>query len=506
MTLNEQYRKVRAIVRQLGCCDSLDVVWAYSQWLQVPNFQLPKDIQVHQSLLDTPLPQAILSEFMLEQITSEVIRHADIIPRRGRTLRQWNTLADIVNGLRDLENAIYLEFQIGSQIQLELMRISHRQFLWQQFSFQLVPIIRYYKLFDNPVIDNHIQTATGLTLKEIYLVGISYLGAFLRTPRVSRVLDIRIPGLTQEHYKRFLAFTSLPRNDLAERLRTEHSLDEGFGYRYSSLREFPMIGIYHDGQDQIACPIPTLLFWRITTGLYYTLKGVDGFLTEFGSSFERYVGEVLRARVTSDLRSILDEEEYLVGKDRKLTVDWIVQQKDEAALFIECKTKRMTWASKSEIFELSSLENDLDRLAAAVVQIYKTIVDYKADRYPNLPFVEGRQIFPMVVTLEDWYIFGGELPARLDDLVRAKMSSAKLPAAWLKDMPYSILSVHELEQAARYFNEVDLTELVLGRARNFEYASWGFASYCSHAYGKDRIALPPIFEDEYLALFSNQRV
>ncbi|MFQ6756753.1 hypothetical protein V6Z72_20630 [Cereibacter sphaeroides] len=466
------------------------------------GFQFPDDIQVHRSLTDAQLPQAILSEFMLEQIAREAIRHADIIPRRGRSLRQWNTLADIVNGLRAVEGEIYAEFQIGKQIHLELMRIAHRQFVWQQFRFHQIPAIRYYKLFNTPLIDSYAQAATGLTLKDIYTIGMCYVGHFLEAPRVSRILDIQIPGLTQEHFERFLAFTSLPRNDLAERLRAEHSLDEGFGYRYSSLREFPMVRMSNLGRDEVACPIPILLFWRITTGLYYSLKDIDGFFTEFGSSFQRYVGEVLSARVTSAERAILAEEEYYVGRNRKRTVDWIVQQGDEAALFIECKTKRMTWASKAEIADLASLQKDLDALAAAVVQVYKTIVDYRANSYPQLPFKEERQVLPMVVTLEDWYFFGSEMPARLDALVRARMSAAKLPEAWLEEMPYAILSVDELERAARYFNEVDLMTLVLGRARDANYSRWGFASYCSEVHGENRPVLSQLFEEERDALFS----
>jgi hypothetical protein len=35
---------------------------------------------------------------------------------------------------------------------------------------------------------------------------------------------------------------------------------------------FPLVRISHQGRDEVACPIPTLLFWRITTGLYYSLR------------------------------------------------------------------------------------------------------------------------------------------------------------------------------------------------------------------------------------------
>lgn len=253
----------------------------------------------------------------------------------------------------------------------------------------------------------------------------------------------------------------------------------------------------------MTCPIPTLLFWRITTGLYYTLKDVPGFLTEFGDSFQRYTGEVLQQRITSAERAILAEREYHVGKYRKQTVDWIVQQGDKAALFIECKTKRLTWESKAALADLTKLQTDLDTLAAAVVQVYKTAADYRAGHYPHLPFAPARQVFPIVVTLEDWYFVGREMRVQLDGSVKAKMAYAGFPEAWLNEMPYTILSIDELESAARFINEIDIPALVLGRAKDPEYSHWGFATYCADRYGRDRPALPALFRDEYDAMFSD---
>jgi hypothetical protein len=107
MTIEEHYRKVRTNTRQLAHRESLYVIWAYSQYLQVSEFQIPQDIQVANQFLNAEPPQAILAEWTLEQMAREIIRHSDQEPRRGRTLRQWDTLAAIANALRDLEGAIY---------------------------------------------------------------------------------------------------------------------------------------------------------------------------------------------------------------------------------------------------------------------------------------------------------------------------------------------------------------------------------------------------------------
>ncbi|MGM5022146.1 hypothetical protein [Tardiphaga sp. 367_B4_N1_1] len=503
MTIEEHYRKVKTTARQLSHRDSLYVIWAYCQSLQVNGFQIPGDIEVANQFLNAQPRRGILAEWTLEQMAREVIRHADEEPRRGRTLRQWGNVATIANALRDLEGAIYAQLVGGQRIQLEMMRIAHRQFVWQQHRFNWKPIIRYYKLFNTPQIVAHAQQATGLTLDEIYLVGLAYLGIFFGQPRTTRQIDVQIPGLTQQHLDRFLAFTSLTRTELANRLRAEHALDEGFAYRYSSLREFPLVQFSHQGRDEVACPIPTLLFWRMTTGLYYSLKDVPGFPTAFGDSFQSYVGEVLRKRITSQQMAVLDEQEYHVGLRRKDSVDWIIQHGDEAALFVECKTKRLTWASKAGLTDLSALEQDIRKLAGAVAQTYKTIADYRAGLYPHLAFVEERRIYPAIVTLEDWYFFGIDMPTRLDAAVRVAMETAGLSAAWLDEMPYAILSVHEFEKAAGVINTVGIHPFISGKVLDPEFRRWGFAAYCNERYPNEVAALPRLFRDEFDAMFSD---
>src|SRR5712664_1038401 len=103
MAIQELYRTVRTLTRQLGLRESLYVIWAYSQYLQVNEFEIPEGIEVANQLLAAHPPQAMLAEWTLEQMTREVIRHADEERRRGRSLRQWATLANIANTLRDLE-------------------------------------------------------------------------------------------------------------------------------------------------------------------------------------------------------------------------------------------------------------------------------------------------------------------------------------------------------------------------------------------------------------------
>lgn len=501
MPINEQYLAIRNRIRRLAYRESLGVIWAYAQYLQRAAHEFPNDIEVHDQFLAADLPQALVAEWTLEQLAREVIRHAGEVAQNGQTLRRWATLADIVGSLRELEEAIYAEFVGEGQIHLELMRISHRQFAWQQHPPNWRTTIRYYKLFNRDDIVALCEGATGLTVHEIYVIGMAFLGMFLGHARSLEQVEVELPGIDQARVERFMRMNSLTLAELSNSLRDEHQLDGSFPYRYSSLREFPLVRIQHGGVREIACPIPTLLFWRMTFGLYYDLRAVAGFPIAFGRSFEHYVGEVLHARITSADMAVVEQAEYWVGNLRKDTVDWIVQNGDLAALFVECKTKRLTWASKAGLTDLAALEQDIRKLAGGVVQVYRTIVDYRAGRYPNLPFVAARRIFPAVVTLEDWYFFGHELTDRLRAAVEVAIQNAGLPMEWLDEMPYSVMSVDEFEKVTGVVNAVGIAPFFDSKHEQAEFRRWPFGSFCSERYPEQVGALADLFHDEYDALF-----
>ena len=66
MAIQELYRTVKTLTRQLGLRESLYVIWAYSQYLQVTEFEIPEDIEVAHQFLAAHPPQAMLAEWTLE--------------------------------------------------------------------------------------------------------------------------------------------------------------------------------------------------------------------------------------------------------------------------------------------------------------------------------------------------------------------------------------------------------------------------------------------------------
>ena len=127
----------------------------------------------------------------------------------------------------------------------------------------------------------------------------------------------------------------------------------------------------YQGGDAYVCPLMTLLYWRFTGGLYYELIGVPEFANEFGDGFQDYVGDVIERACPAPMQH-LDECEYVVGKAKKRSVDWIVFD-EHSALFIECKAKRLSWGAKVSLSDLGSLEADIERLVAALTTLWSEL-------------------------------------------------------------------------------------------------------------------------------------
>jgi hypothetical protein len=269
--------------------------------------------------------------------------------------------------------------------------------------------------------------------------------------------------------QKFVAMCAMDIDDLRCRLKQDHKFDEAYEYSYSSLRSYPLIGFAGVKAGGLVCPLPTLLFRRFTSGLYYDLIDHPDFGNALGRSFQRYVGDVLtRANAGVGLRMIA-EERYGPKAQRKDTVDWIAAEAGGAAIFLECKTKRLSLGAKSSLAARAGLEADIGVLGDAVVQLYKTIRDYRANQYKSLPFDAQRRVFPVVVTLENWFGFGPLMNTLLDRRVRERFQAIGLLENLLVEMPYTIIGCDELETAAQIWSRVGIVPL-------FSSPSWPIRS------------------------------
>ena len=498
-----EYKPLRNHLSKLSLDDSFFVIWSYVQHLQFNN-PVPKEIEVIPEFLNNDHIQKIrmCSEWELETLTREIIINGQESPFGDRTLKKWSYFASVINKLKNLENNIGGIYVNKDNILVELFRISHRQFPWQTRPNSEF-LTRYYKIFSTPELDKILQKSIGLTTKNLYLVGIMFIGAYLKHPAVNLPIKVEVEGINQENIEKFLKIFSISINELKEKVKNEREFNDKFVYSFSSLRAFPIIKMIYFGQERLVCPLPTLLFWRITSGVYYEICNEKNFDNYFGLSFQNYVGEVIKeATATNKKINFQAEEQYFVGTNRKDSVDWIIYDND-SALFIECKTKRLKLPAKLELNDNFYVNEELEKMANFILQIYKTIKDYKNNRYPSFRFDKNKKIFPLVLTLEPWYLFGDRFFNELDRILIDKLRQEKIDPSYLEQMPYSVCSVDEFEKMIQIIQKIGVSEFMQKKVFDDDKKKWAFQPFMSNVFTEYYKDTKFLFKKDYQNIFNS---
>ena len=282
---------------------------------------------------------------------------------------------------------------------------------------------------------------------------------------------------------------------LRQTIKAAHVVDDTFSYDNRFLRASPLIKFSKEGEKFMACPLPTHLYWRFTSGLYYDLTENPNFFNALGASFQQYVGDLLGRSLATTALKYLPEEKYGKRGNTKDTVDWVLLGPDAAA-FIECKSKRLSLGAKANLVSRDALTKDIGILADAVVQLYKTINEYKANRYPSLGYDAARVIVPVVVTLENWFPLEHAVIVELNKHLTAKLVDAGIPDAVLTEMPYVIASCDELEEAVQIIAKVGISKF-FARRTDEKYRGWMLEGYMSDAFKAERNAAVDLFAETY---------
>jgi hypothetical protein len=404
-----------------------------------------------------------------------------------------------VNKLKTFEEAVYHSPPEGTSPLIILNRIAHQQFVWQANRPNSRACIRNYKIFNTPEIDAICFKRIGMSVQDLYLCGMAFMGSYLSNPATTFPMKIEIPSLTMGKIHKFLTFACRSMDELRPLLAAEQRYDDSFFYAYNPLRAYPLVQIAAREQTFLLCPLPTLLFWRFTGGLYYDLVDDPAFSNAFGRSFQKYVGEAIQRASLGEKIRVIPESSYGTKRRRKDTVDWIATD-GESALFIECKAKRLSWGAKIALDDLHPLEADIEYMADAIVQVYKTITDYQAGQYPNFRYELSCRIYPVIVTLEHWHLFGSLMLSILHRLVSAKLEKIGMSLDIVKRMPYAIWHLSELERGMQIVNEIGVRTFMDGKLSDTEMANWEWHSYMSEKFRKSYVNRQ-LFDDEYCAIF-----
>ena len=426
----------------------------------------------------------------LNILAKEVIIHSEMIGEK-KTFEDWNVLADAANKLKFIQNKITKIYVSKANVLGEMHRLSHQQFVWQRRP-QMVDIAKYWKLYSDPDLKKLLYKTTHLQVDDLYLLGFAFIGFFLGKFAIYYPPNIEIRHLNNRHVEKFLKRFCLCLEDLKKRLSFEQEMNDKFTYAYNSLHAYPLIKLQYENRDAIVCPIPALLFKRITEGLYYEICKQPEFAEVFGKSFQRFIGIMLN--LGGDGLKVFKEEVY--DKHKKRTVDWIVYDKN-AALFVECKAKRMTIEAKAALLDDRELHKQLDIMADSVVQVYKGIIDYKDNKYPQIKYNLKTKVYPVIVTLEEWFLFGDTLIPLLNEKIKNKLSNLNIAESILESSPYAICSVNGLDLLIQTSKLVGIKKIMSKKNSNADFKVWQLDTFISTEYKAEMTNIKNLFMDEF---------
>lgn len=492
------YKPFRNRVREYHLGDTLYVVWAYSRLLQLSQPTFPRDIESppRETTLGKPLRHLVFP-WNLELLAKEAILNSGGTGKAKKDIKKWAGLALALNSAGKLDGAIAERTSNETNIMLELHRLAHLQFGWQAERPNLGLIARYFMIMRDSRLDEICRRKLGVSVADIYVGGLALYGHFTKSFNFTASQSGNGIDLLTD---KFLAMACRSIEFMRVQLAKDQRYDEAFLYAYNSLRAFPLVSMIVNGQPTIVCPLPTLLLWRFTNGLYYELWDDPKFANPYGESFQSYVGEVLRRALQHGFHVIPEEKYGSTKSTERDSIDWIVAD-EKSALFIECKTKRMKWQAKTDLETTKTLQAQLDYLAKAIVQTYKNVHDYRLGKYGHFHFEAKRKIYPVIVTLEDWYLFGFKTPELLENIVRIRLAEADLPSSYLTEMPYTIWSAHDLESVVSIIDGAGIAAVMDGRLQSSEKRNWGWSGYLAGAF-KD-FKRRNLFSDEIQSLFDN---
>ena len=113
-------------------------------------------------------------------------------------------------------------------------------------------------------------------------------------------------------------------------------------------------------------------------------------------------------------------------------------------------------------------------MAAAIVQHYQNILralDRKTRWKPD-----GLPIYPLILTLEDFFIFSPSVVDILNKHVRRLLHERGVSEQVLTDMAFTIASAHEFEAASQVIAQVGVDAL-MSKKTSLEQRSWSLLQF-----------------------------
>jgi hypothetical protein len=461
-SIYQEYKPFRNYLRQFALIPSLEELWGYSQHI-IEGRPLAAELAVGRPLATATSMSDQIYPWDLDLLAKEVVLNAQNTARRS--FRNWNDLITAINHIRRLEENVAVESG-QENIFYELYRITHRQFPWQT-KMRPDVVIRAYKIFGQSTVDEIVVRELGMSTRQYIQVGLALLGHFMRSPGFSTRQEYAFLDISREATDAYFDRLTCPIGSLRAETARRQSYDRDWPYTWNPLESTPLVRFDPAYPDRVLCPILRHLFRRVTSGIFYDIVKSANFDNPYGNSFQKYVGDVIKSVCQPPQFRILEEHPYIVRTETFHGIDWIVSDQT-GHLFIESKTKRLTLNAKT-LSDDPALDKDLKVMAQAIVQTYRNIKDALEKKTWWPP--DALPIYPMILTLDDWFIFTPHVESMLEAHVKRLFAKEGLSEAMLNQMQYTIASSRDFEMALQIVAQVGINETMSRKTRG-EQRAW----------------------------------
>lgn len=214
-------------------------------------------------------------------------------------------------------------------------------------------------------------------------------------------------------------------------------------YDFNPLFSYPIIRPWSGSQnkhmlmDRMVAPVPHLIAYRISTGVYYEMfnRYKEEFSTYFGHLFEAYVGQILKDSLKS--KNIISESDIRLkySTEKGKVPDWIVQD-GSTAILIECKATRFSLPAQSK-GSVEAVDKSLERVVSGLKQLYE-FMQALAKKAKGLERLHTFTVIePLLISFEPLYLINSELfVSHVNELLEVE---------GIPKFSWRILSIRELE-------------------------------------------------------------
>ncbi len=390
---------------------------------------------------------------------------------RAPDYRSFDTVAHLLNQLKTAEDAESGVLINETNVLDEMQRYAHKQFLWQREFFEIERMYRYTYVYGQGKCAAYFAEKNGLSIDEFILTSFALYyctrtNAWQNAPRFEPPLTLRpeLVGLTLKLISKEL---SEMRTDTTNRIKEVMQAGRPkLAYLPSSLRHFPIISSAKNN-DKIIAPLPQLVIYRATSGLYYDLAGgPQVLLEEANDRFEEYGKKLIEARCPRF--EVSRDQEYGPKTKRMRTPDLLLKDDGVVKAVFECKATKLTFAAQYGDDQFAEAPTAFYQIAKGMSQLWKFFSRVRRGVFNNETVADDAH--GIILTMENWF----QLDRRQLPLLReaAEKLCEDEPDMIPEDKRDIIFcSIESLDSVLAVSNEDELLE-TFGKAREKEYLGW----------------------------------